>query len=135
MSTDSLEVLPIIFAPLIFVIMGIFFFLAYRKSKILTQEEIGLFPIYTEQAGGRFDSFNWTIPFVRVSVYSDFSIVSYWNNQIVFKKGEVERIEEKGGFLSQGLTVHHSRTDIPRQVIIWPRNIAKLKQALEMNLL
>jgi hypothetical protein len=109
--------------------------MAYRNSKVLTQQKIGLFPIYTEQAGGRFDGFNWTIPFVRVAVYSDFSIVSYWHNQIVLKKGEVESIEEKRRFLSNGLAIRHSRADIPKKIMIWPRDIAKLKRALEMSLL
>ena len=135
MTAEISEILPIIFAPLVLATAGTLSFLAYRKSKALTPEEMGAVPIYAEQAGGRFDGFNWTIPFVRVTAYSDFSVVSYWNHQIVLNKGEVEGIEEKRGFLSKGLAVHDTRVDIPKKILIWPRNTVKLKQALEMSLL
>ena len=135
MTGKVVEILPIILAPLGLATAATLFFVAYRKSKALTPEETGVVSIYGEQAGGRFDGFNWTIPFVRVTAYSEFTVVSYWNHQIVLKKGQVERIEEKRGFFSQGLAVHHTRVDIPTKIVIWPRDTVKLKQALEMSLL
>jgi hypothetical protein len=135
MTGEMAEILPIIFAPLGLATAATLFFVAYRKSKALTPEEIGVVSIYGEQAGGRFDGFNWTIPFVRVTAYSEFSVVCYWNHQIVLRKGQVKEVEEERGFLSQGLAIRHTRIDIPKKILIWPRNIAKLKQALKMSLL
>jgi hypothetical protein len=134
MTGKIAEILPIVFAPLGLATADSLLFVAYRRSKVLAPEEIGVLPIYGEQAGGRFDGFNWTIPFVRVTAYSDFSVVSYWNHQLVLRRGQVEGIEEKRSLFSQGLTVHHTRADIPKEILIWPRNTVKLKQALEMSL-
>lgn len=133
MTEEISKILPIIYMPLIFVVIGIFLFIAYRKSKVLAPEEIGALPIYSEQAGGRFNLINWSFPFVRVAVYTNFGVVSYWNHQIVLKKEEVEGVEERRGLFYKGLVIKHTRFDIPRKIIIWPRNHIKLKQAFEMS--
>jgi hypothetical protein len=122
---------------LVFAILGLCLTLsivAYKKSKIRLIEELDISAIYQEQCGGRFDFFNWTIPFVRISVYDDFVTIICWNFRIILKKGDVERIEEKGLF-SSGVQIVHKRKDVPQKLIIWTRNLLKLKKAIESSLL
>jgi hypothetical protein len=107
---------------------------AYRKSKVRFIEELDIVAKYHEQCGGRFGFFNWTIPFVRISVYDDFAAILCWNFKIILKKGDVQRLVEKGLF-SSGVQIIHNRNDIPQKLIIWTRNLSKLKQALESSLL
>jgi hypothetical protein len=126
------EVLPIIVSIALF--CGCYlFYRAYRKSKLLLPEEVDAVSIYTEQAGGRFNSFNWTIPFVRISCYKNFIAITCRNYKFILKAGDVQSIK-KSGFLSDGLLIVHNRLDLPEKLIIWPRNMAKLITAIQTSL-
>ena len=115
-------------------VWGIFYFYrAYRDSKNLLPQEVGAVSIYTEQAGGQFGNVNWTIPFVRVSCYSRFMAVRCSNSQFVLKLGDVRRIR-KEGLVSDGIRIVHNRYDLPDKILIWPRNISKLMEAIEASL-
>ena len=127
---DLLPYFVLIFFSLFFA----FFIVAYRKSKIRLIEELDSVPKYHEQCGGRFDFFNWTIPFVRISVYDDFAAILCWNFKIILKKGDVQRLVEKGLF-SSGVQIMHNRNDIPQKIIVWTRNLSELKKALESSIL
>ena len=105
---------------------------AYRNSKLLLPEEVGAVSIYAEQAGGQFGDIHWTIPFVRVSCYRNFVAVNCWNCKFVLKIGHVQRIR-KEGIVSDGVRIIHNRTDLPKKIIIWPRNISKLMDAIESS--
>lgn len=121
----------IVFVALLF--GGYHFYRAYKKSKLLLPEEVGAVAIYTEQAGGQFGNAHWTIPFVRVSCYSHFVAIHCWNAAFVLKTGDVQHIK-KEGLVSDGITIFHHRYDLPENFIIWPRNIAKLMEAIETSL-
>lgn len=127
-----LDILRIIVS--IVFIWGIFYlYRAYRDSRLLLPQEVGAVSIYTEQAGGQFGSVNWTIPFVRVSCYSRFIAVRCSNSQFVLKIGDVQRIK-KEGLVSDGIRIVHNRCDLPEKILIWPRNISKLMEAIETSL-
>lgn len=127
-----LDILPIVVS--IALLFGSYhFYRAYRKSKLLLPEEVGSVSIYTEQAGGHFGNINWTIPFVRVSCYRNFVAIRCWNCKFVLKIGDVQRIN-KEGFVSDGIRIVHNRYDLPDNLIIWPRNISKLIEAIESSL-
>ena len=127
-----LDILRIIVS--IVFIWGIFYlYRAYRDSKNLLPQEVGAVSIYTEQAGGQFGSVNWTIPFVRVSCYSRFIAVRCSNSQFVLKIGDVQKIK-KEGLVSDGIRIVHKRYDLPEKILIWPRNISKLMEAIETSL-
>ena len=106
---------------------------AYKNSKLLLPEEVGAVSIYSEQAGGQFGDIHWTIPFVRVSCYRNFVVVNCWNCKFVLKIGHVQSIR-KEGIVSDGVRIIHNRTDLPKKLIIWPRNISKLMDAIESSI-
>lgn len=129
-----MEVLLFYFAVLIIISGVVLFYVAYKSSKGLFEEEKGEIPIHHEQAGGRFDLFNWSIPFVRVAVYSTFIAISCWNFKIVLKKGDVTDIEERGLFF-QGLQILHNRKDIPKKIVIWTTNSVHMKALIARHFL
>lgn len=111
----------------------IHFYRAYKDSKVLLPEEVGAVSIYTEQAGGQFGTVNWTIPFVRVSCYSRFIAIRCSTSQFVLKIGDVQKIK-KEGLVSDGIRIVHDRYDLPEKILIWPRNISRLMEAVETSL-
>lgn len=108
--------------------------IAYQKSKKPTREEIGIPCVYTEQVGARFDKTYLSIPFVRVTAYTHFSVISSWRYKIILKKGDVESIELKKGLISEGLQINHRLMGIP-DITVWSRHTAKLKSELAKSLL
>src|SRR2546422_9778718 len=74
---------------------GLFLIRAERHARRPVRAEHGLAPIYSEQAGARFDSMNWTIPFVRIATFEDFVAISCITQEIVFRRGDVTGIHEE----------------------------------------
>jgi hypothetical protein len=113
--------------------VGLFLIRAARYARRPAKGERGLTPLYCEQAGGRFDTWNWTIPFVRVATFEDFISISCITHHIVLNKGEVKAIERERHLFSIGLRLHHHRPELP-DILLWPRNRARLEAALRASL-
>lgn len=84
---------------LVLVIFVVIILVSIRKN----DKEKGLTPIYSERCGGQFGFVNATFPFVRLSLYSDFLVVSCYGKIII----EYARIRELRdiGFLGTGLEI------------------------------
>jgi len=63
----------------------------YQKSLQKDENEKNREAIYTETTGARIDDLNLTLPFVRVSLYSDFFVISYYH-KIIFRYSEISKI-------------------------------------------
>jgi hypothetical protein len=113
--------------------VGLFLIRAVRYARRPGKGERGLAPTYSEQAGGRFDTWNWTIPFVRVATLADFVSISCITHEIVLNKGDVTAIEPERHLFSRGLRLHHHRPELP-DILLWPRNGARLEAALRASL-
>src|SRR5947208_11412500 len=111
---------------------GVFLIRAERHARRPAKAEHGLTPIYSEQAGARFDLMNWTIPFVRVATFENFVAISCITHEIVFRRGDVTGVHEERHLGSRGLRLDHTRTDVP-SVLLWPRNPARLQAALRSS--
>ncbi len=112
---------------------GLFLIHAARCARRPAKREQGLTPLYSEQAGGRFESWNWTIPFVRVATFDTFVSISCLTHEIVLNRGDVTAIERERHLFSVGLRLHHHRTEFPA-ILLWPRNTARLEAALRASL-
>ncbi len=112
---------------------GLFLILAVRYARRPAKGERGFTPLYSEQAGGRIGTWNWTIPFVRVATFEGFVSISCITHQIVLNKGDVTAIERERHLFSVGLRLHHHRPEIP-DILLWPRNRARLEAALRSSL-
>ncbi len=77
---------------LVIVILGYILISSRRQSG----SESNLTPIHKEICGARIGAWNYTIPFVRLSVYDDFLVVSY-SKKIVLKFNEITKIKKVFG--------------------------------------
>jgi hypothetical protein len=112
---------------------GVFLIIAARYARRPAKGERGLTPLYTEQAGGRFDTWNWTIPFVRVATFEGFVSISCITHRIVLSKGDVTAIERERHLWSVGLRLQHHRPELP-DILLWPRHRGRLEAALRASL-
>jgi len=79
---DFLKEFILINVLLLFIIGGLFtvtMFLSSKKDK----REKGEIPIYSERCGGQFSLINFTTPFVRLTLYQDFMVISCWTKTII----------------------------------------------------
>lgn len=117
-----MESILTIFRFLLILIVGGIFAYIYLSGKAKATIEEGLTPIFEEQAGGRFDNVNLTIPFVRHAIYDDFVAISYGKTKYILKFNEIKRVENKRHIFSKGLIYHHNKAGIPAKCIIWSRD-------------
>jgi hypothetical protein len=114
---------------------GLWLVRAARFARLPAKAEHGLAPHYCEQAGGRFDGMNWTIPFVRIATFDGFVSISCITHQAILKAGDVTKIDRRRHFFSVGLRLHHHRSDLPATIVLWPRDTPRLEAALRASLL
>ena len=96
---------------------GVFLIWASPYTRRPATTERDLTTLYIEQAGGRLDTWNWTIPFVRVAALEDFGSISCITHQIVLKRGDVTAIESERHVFSMGLRLHHHRPELPEVLL------------------
>jgi len=110
----------------LFFIVFILFYVDMRKKKSLLDIEKNQVPIFFyNNLGARIDLLNLTYPFVRLSVYKDFFVISY-SKKLVFMKEEVLEFKIISGGLSSGVQIIHNKNTIPKKIIIWTSNPEKL---------
>lgn len=110
-------------------VFGYFYFGGRRKSPF----ERGHSPQLEEQAGGRFDGFYLTIPFVRHAIYDDFVAISYGKNRHILMFSEIAEAGINRHIFSKGLTYRHSNASVPSECIIWSKNGPKVLEILSAN--
>jgi len=113
---------------------GLFLISAERVARMPVEAEQGMTPVYAEQAGARFGTWNWTWPFVRVATFKDFVTISCISHHVVLRRGDVRTVERKRHLFSTGLEIHHERRDLPSTLIIWPCDLDRLHAALRASL-
>lgn len=124
------SLLPFIF---LYFLLRRFSLLLKRKGDILPLEE-NLTPLYTLNCGGLFDSYNVTFPFVRVSFYKDFFVISFIN-KILLRYSEVQQVEVQNFLLFQGLQIKHTKENIPKKIVLWVTDGKKLKDFVEKKII
>lgn len=134
---NFLEYIYIIFSLLIpLMIFGMFWHLFhyfFTAREVLLDEEKGVHTIYTERCGGCFDGFNFTIPFVRLSIYNDFIVISY-SDKILLKFKEIDEVKVKRRFIMAGVHIYHHKNGIPKDIILWSFNPNKIKKIIDSKL-
>jgi len=117
------------------VLGGWYLIRAERIARTPSEPELHRTPLYVEQGGARFNDGNWTIPFVRIAAFDDLVVISCVTHHLVLRPGDVAAIQFESHLFSSGLPILHHRSDIPRELILWQRNVARLRVALEQSLL
>lgn len=129
---NIIEYVPYIgfLTPLILIIV---FGYIINKRNLKLEIENKLTAVYSENCGGRFNGYNLSVPFVRLTIYTDFIIISY-TKKVVLKYNDIVKIEIKKHFISKGIHIYHKRNDIPKNIIIWTANSKKIKEIIESKL-
>ena len=89
-------------APLFFVVLILLAVVAVRAPKKRIKDENGLVPIFEETCGGRINSFNYTWPLVRHSIYDTFVVIRCLGSVYVLPREELS-IESSDGRVSSGI--------------------------------
>ncbi len=105
-----------------------------RNSRTKTETEIGRRTLYSETCGGRFDYWNFTFPFVRVSIYEGLLTINY-TNQIVLTAADIDAIRFERFFsLREGVRIVHHKRDVPQFILLWSFEPFRLKYRIEKHL-
>ena len=122
MEIDTEFVLGIISATLGLVIFSfIFVFLFYPlikqyfNAKNLAEFQDG----YMFKAGGRFDLYNTTFPFVNIKLNNMAIEIKSLDYFIKLYYEQIISVEYYQGLFSNGVEIKHTKQDIPQIIIIW----------------
>jgi len=110
-----------------------FLFLIIRRNNKLSKE-LGLKPVYQENCGGVFDGMDYTKPFVRLTIYNDFLVISYIK-KILLYWSDIKDVSVYTGLFSKGVKIIHNRSNIPTSIILWPNNAARLQEILKSKMI
>lgn len=110
----------ILLGGLLFIVIGGLFSLTIILSAKRDEREKGKKPIYSERCGGRFGLIGFSIPFVRLTLYQDFLVLSCWT-RIVIEYDQIRRLEGDGIL---GIGIEFVTNDFNKygQPIIWTFN-------------
>ncbi len=112
---DQLFIIISLIVPVIVLSVFAYFYFGSREK---AQIEEGKEPLLQEQCGGRFDSFNLTIPFVRHAMYDNFIVIAYGKKKIILKYEELKKVLFKKHIISKRITYLHSRPELPSSIIV-----------------
>lgn len=116
-----MELFGVVFSIVVFIaVVDVLAFFYYGSERKLPEEE-GLVALFDEQAGGRFDDFNLSMPFVRHTVYEEFIVVAYGSTRYKLELKDIEKVSFKKGVISNGVRYHHKVNSVPSSCIVWSR--------------
>jgi len=118
------------------IIVIVVFSIILKRKKILHEREKGLTRIYTDQrCGGQLGpggTMVFSLPFVRVSVYEDFVVISTLF-KIVLEISEIEKMVESR-WSNTSMKLFHSNKKYANPLIISSRNLKELKEVIEAQM-
>tara|TARA_R110002072_G_scaffold302617_1_gene486954 strand:+ start:818 stop:1219 length:402 start_codon:yes stop_codon:yes gene_type:complete len=123
------SLIPFIIIPIVLASFAYFYFGGKNKLPI----ESGVVPVFQEQAGGRFNGFNLTIPFVRHAVYEGFIVIAYGKTRFKLAFEEIDKVELKRHLFSKGITYHHRSNEVPSSCIVWSTDSDRVIAFLKNN--
>lgn len=121
--------LPLLFFFVALAVVGVVFENFTIRRDRRADVESGETPSHSEICGARIDQQNWSMPFVRLTLYPTFAVISY-AKKIVLPYDTIDRVEMVGGILGRGVRLYHHQAATPEQLIIWSSDIDGLQTKL-----
>ncbi len=120
------------FIPLLIIssVLGVFSYYYFGGRKLDISEK-GRAILFKEQAGGRFNGFNLTIPFVRHTIYENCVVIAYGKFHHTLEFTEIEQVDVKRHMFSKGITYHHKQKNVPSDCIVWSKKPAEVEALLK----
>ncbi|MGZ4033557.1 MAG: hypothetical protein ACXVPU_00570 [Bacteroidia bacterium] len=123
---------PFIFGGGVFILVLVIFVLIFILSNRKSGREKDLIPIYSVQCGGSFGFVRASFPFVRLSLYSDFLVISSYG-KIIIDYSRIRELRDVGLFGS-GLEIVTTNPDKYGQPIISTFNRSEIKRIIHQCL-
>lgn len=86
-------------------------------------------PLHNEICGALIGPKNWSTPFVRLTLYPGFALLSY-TNKIVLPYEAIDSVVVEKGVVGRGIRIRHHQPDAPEQLIIWSSDVETLRKKL-----
>ena len=120
------------FIPLLVIpsVLGVFAYFYFGGRKLNLSEK-GLVILFEEQAGGRFNGFNLTIPFVRHTIYENCVVIAYGKSHHTLEFEKIVKADIKRHLFSKGVTYHHKIKNVPSNCIVWSKNPTEVEALLK----
>jgi hypothetical protein len=118
--------------PLILVIVAVsvvgitFEILTDRRDRKAEIEE-GATALHNEICGAGIDLKNWSMPFVRLTLYPKFALLSY-AKKIVLPYEVIDSVTVERGIVGRGVRIRHHQPNAPERLIIWSTNVDALRK-------
>jgi len=120
------------FIPLLVIpgVLGVFAYFYFGGRKLNLSEK-GLVILFEEQAGGRFNGFNLTIPFVRHTIYENCVVIAYGKSHHTLEFEKIVKADIKRHLFSKGVTYQHKIKNVPLNCIVWSKNPTEVEALLK----
>lgn len=105
----------------------------FLRSRKLTQQEKVENLIYRETCGAKVNNLNLTWPFVRLAIYNDFIMISYFK-KILLNINDIIEIKKVRNIISEGLQLIHNSKDLPKSITIWSLNPNEVYKVLNKRI-
>jgi hypothetical protein len=109
---------------IVFIVIGFFVFTILLSNK-RHEIEVGKAPFYIERCGAQFGILTVTYPFVRISLYDEFMVISCFSRKII-EYDKIRRIEEESGILAREIELVTISREIYGRPTIWTLNNERL---------
>ncbi|MFA4830836.1 MAG: hypothetical protein WC862_01010 [Patescibacteria group bacterium] len=133
MPEQFIQYIPFLSSFLAPAIIIIVFVLLFKKRNQLLDLERGMVPIHKENCGGKFNYTNFSRPFVRLALYNDFMIISYFK-QILLNYHEIEKVEYKNQWGQKYIQIFHRKADAPKKILLITKNAEQISQIINQKL-
>jgi hypothetical protein len=91
--------------------------------------ESGLQSLHNEICGARIGEKNWSMPFVRLTLYPAFCLISY-AQKIVLPYTAIDAVRVERTLLGRGVRIVHHLDGAPERLIIWSSDVDALHRKL-----
>ena len=109
---------------------GFFFQHALSVRDRPLPEEGGQSALLEEHCGARIErGRNFTSPFVRLTIYDEFLVVSCLDYRRSVRYGDIARLDEVKTLLGSGLALSVHDPEVPK-LTLWVRNVTRLKREI-----
>jgi len=92
--------------------------------------EKGLTPFFTTTCGGQFGGFAFSPPFVRLSLYDEFLVISY-GEKILIRYKNIDNIITSRVFFFKLIEIYHKDTAPPFITLSFFSGAEKVKELIE----
>lgn len=102
--------------------------LADRRDRKAEIEEDAA-PLHNQICGARMGRKNGSMPFVRLTLYPTFALLSYAKN-IVLPYEAIESVTVERGIVGRGVRIRHHESRAPERLTIWSTDVDALRKKL-----